>query len=126
MLLACSCAAFVCAVGGARSGWLFWEAAAAVDSAAAASQPTSQPLLPLPLNATQVTELFSGYVGAMLAEYAAAPATAWKAKDCAVYLVTALAVRGKTAAAGACCCCAAPGLLLQQCPRRARSASCAP
>lgn len=37
----------------------------------------------------------------MLAEYGAAPATAWKAKDTACYLVTALAVRGKTAAAGA-------------------------
>lgn len=85
----------------------------------------------------QVTELFSGYVAAMLAEYAAAPATAWKAKvgclaphsvsccalpsagrevkgcarshacetlwaqDCAIYLVSALTVRGKTAAAGA-------------------------
>ena len=48
-----------------------------------------------------MTELFSGYVGGMLSEYAAAPATAWKAKDCALYLVTALAVRGKTAAAGA-------------------------
>ncbi|PSC72253.1 Exportin-2 [Micractinium conductrix] len=49
----------------------------------------------------QVTELFSGYVGAMLAEHAHAPAANWKAKDCALYLVTALTVRGKTAAAGA-------------------------
>jgi exportin-2 (importin alpha re-exporter) len=49
----------------------------------------------------QVTELFSGYVGAMLQEYARSPAANWKAKDCAVYLVTALTVRGKTAAAGA-------------------------
>lgn len=49
----------------------------------------------------QVTELFSGYVGAMLAEYAASPGANWKAKDCAMYLVTALTVRGKTAAAGA-------------------------
>lgn len=53
---------------------------------------------PCPL---QVTELFSGYVGAMLQEYARSPAANWKAKDCAVYLVTALTVRGKTAAAGA-------------------------
>jgi exportin-2 (importin alpha re-exporter) len=37
----------------------------------------------------------------MLAEYAASPASAWRAKDCALYLVSALAVRGKTAAAGA-------------------------
>ena len=57
-------------------------------------QPTRPP-------ARQVTELFSGYVGAMLAEYGASPAAAWKAKDTACYLVTALAVRGKTAAAGA-------------------------
>jgi exportin-2 (importin alpha re-exporter) len=37
----------------------------------------------------------------MLAEYAGSPAAHWRAKDCAIYLVTALAVRGKTAAAGA-------------------------
>ncbi len=33
---------------------------------------------------------------AMLAEYAANPREAWKAKDCAIYLVLALTVRGKT------------------------------
>eukprot|EP00887_Chlorella_sp_A99_P002133 scaffold21.g2133.t1 len=48
-----------------------------------------------------VTELFNGYVAAMLAEYQASPAANWKAKDCAVYLVSALTVRGKTAAQGA-------------------------
>ena len=48
-----------------------------------------------------VTELCTGYVSAMLAEYAAAPATAWKAKDCALSLVMALAVKGKTGARGA-------------------------
>lgn len=37
----------------------------------------------------------------MLAEAARSPATNWRAKDCAIYLVTALTVRGKTAAAGA-------------------------
>lgn len=70
------------------------------------------PTLLLPPSPTpmQVTELFSGYVGAMLQEYARSPAGAWKAKDCAVYLVTALAVRavrcntclgrGSTASAG--------------------------
>ena len=59
-------------------------------------------LLPPPSpSLEQVTELFSGYVGAMLAEHAHAPAANWKAKDCALYLVTALTVRGKTAAAGA-------------------------
>lgn len=48
-----------------------------------------------------MTELFSGYVGAMLAEAAQAASGGWKAKDCAIYLVTALTVRGKTAAQGA-------------------------
>jgi len=59
------------------------------------------PSPPFPPAPRQVTELFSGYVGAMLQEYARSPAANWKAKDCAVYLVTALTVRGKTAAAGA-------------------------
>ena len=49
----------------------------------------------------QVTELFSKYVGALLAEGAAAPSQNWRAKDCALYLVVALTVRGRTAAAGA-------------------------
>ncbi|GAB4819020.1 hypothetical protein N2152v2_006066 [Parachlorella kessleri] len=49
----------------------------------------------------EVTELFTGYVGAMLAEAALSPQHNWRAKDCAIYLVTALTVRGKTAAAGA-------------------------
>lgn len=40
-----------------------------------------------------MTELFTGYVGAMLAEAARAPAANWKAKDCAIYLVAALTVR---------------------------------
>lgn len=49
----------------------------------------------------QVTELFTGYVGALLAEHAQNPAANWKAKDCAIYLVVALTVRGRTAAQGA-------------------------
>lgn len=49
----------------------------------------------------QVTNLFSGYVSALLAEHAANPPQTWKSKDCAMYLVVALAVRGRTAAAGA-------------------------
>lgn len=52
------------------------------------------------INAVQVTSLFSGYVSALLAEHASSPAQNWKAKDCAMYLVVALAVRGRTAAAG--------------------------
>jgi exportin-2 (importin alpha re-exporter) len=50
---------------------------------------------------TQTTELFSGYVAALLAEAAAAPEAAWRAKDAAIYLVSALAVKRRTAAAGA-------------------------
>jgi len=53
--------------------------------AAAIQQPVCPPL--------QVTRLFTGYVGAMLRDYAANPAGAWKSKDCAIYLVVALAVR---------------------------------
>ncbi|KAK9829548.1 hypothetical protein WJX72_006417 [[Myrmecia] bisecta] len=49
----------------------------------------------------EVTQMFSGYVGAMLSEYATNPAQNWKSKDCAIYLVMALTVRGKTAALGA-------------------------
>jgi exportin-2 (importin alpha re-exporter) len=37
----------------------------------------------------------------MLAEYAASGGKQWKAKDCAVYLVVALTVRGKTSDRGA-------------------------
>lgn len=48
----------------------------------------------------QVTKLFTGYVKQLLAE-AGASRESWKAKDAAMYLVTALAVRGKTAAQGA-------------------------
>ncbi|EIE27359.1 Cse1-domain-containing protein [Coccomyxa subellipsoidea C-169] len=49
----------------------------------------------------KVTELFTGYVGALLAEHAQNPTANWKAKDCAIYLVVALTVRGRTAAQGA-------------------------
>jgi len=50
---------------------------------------------------SEVTTLFTGYVSDMLGQYTTAPAAQWKAKDCAMYLVTALAVKGKTVAAGA-------------------------
>ena len=50
----------------------------------------------------QVTRLFTGYVGAMLRDYAANPAGAWKSKDCAVYLVVALAVCRHTRATKFC------------------------
>lgn len=46
----------------------------------------------------QVTALSSGYVGGMLQEFAANPESRWKAKDGALYLVTALTIRGKTMA----------------------------
>lgn len=48
-----------------------------------------------------ITAAVSGYVGGLLAEYAAAPGAAWKQKDAAIYLVIALTVRGKTEARGA-------------------------
>lgn len=48
-----------------------------------------------------LTAAVSTYVGNLLAEYAAAPGAAWKQKDCAIYLVIALTVRGKTEARGA-------------------------
>ena len=49
----------------------------------------------------QVTQLFTGYISSMLQQYAQSPEQNWKAKDCAIYLVMALTVRGKTAAQGA-------------------------
>ena len=49
---------------------------------------------------SQTTELFSGYVTALLAEAEASP-NAWQAKDAAIYLVTALAAKTKTSTAGA-------------------------
>ena len=49
----------------------------------------------------ETTQLFSGYVGALLSEANADPAGKWQAKDAAVYLVTALAAKTKTSTAGA-------------------------
>lgn len=48
-----------------------------------------------------MTQLFSSHVVAMLKAAAAAPTTEWKSKDCALFLVTALAARTKTTAGGA-------------------------
>lgn len=45
--------------------------------------------------------MFTGYVNTLLVEFAKDPANNWRAKDCAIYLVVALTVRGKTSAAGA-------------------------
>lgn len=49
----------------------------------------------------QVTELFTGYVGALLQEYASNTAEGWRAKDCAVYLVMAVTVKGRMGEKGA-------------------------
>lgn len=49
----------------------------------------------------QTTTMFSNSIGTLLAEQAAAPRGTWKPKDCAMYLVMALAVKGRTAALGA-------------------------
>ena len=44
----------------------------------------------------EVTQICSAYIGAMLQQYATNPAQNWVAKDVAIYLVTALAIRGST------------------------------
>ena len=43
-----------------------------------------------------VTRIFSGYITAMLRQYAQDPAKNWKAKDVALYLIAAIATRSKT------------------------------
>ncbi len=50
---------------------------------------------------SQTTQLFSGYVSALLSEAHADPVNAWKSKDAAIYLVTALAAKTRTHSAGA-------------------------
>eukprot|EP00879_Flechtneria_rotunda_P019331 GHRR01020303.1.p1 GENE.GHRR01020303.1~~GHRR01020303.1.p1 ORF type:complete len:890 (+),score=314.69 GHRR01020303.1:664-3333(+) len=50
---------------------------------------------------TEVTAMFTGYVTALLQEHAADPVNGWRAKDCAVYLVMAVTVKGKTGERGA-------------------------
>lgn len=50
---------------------------------------------------TQTTQLFSGYVSALLSESNADPSNKWQSKDAAMYLVTALAAKTKTSTAGA-------------------------
>ena len=47
-----------------------------------------------------VTEIFGKHVVELLAQHAASPATAWQAKDAAVYIVTSLAVKTSTAREG--------------------------
>lgn len=49
----------------------------------------------------QVTQLFTAYVEVLLQEAATNREANWRSKDAAMYLVTALAVTGKTAAKGA-------------------------
>lgn len=49
----------------------------------------------------EITDMCSAYVASMLREYSANPSAHWKSKDCAIYLLTALAVRGTTQAQGA-------------------------
>ncbi|GIL79702.1 hypothetical protein Vretimale_12351 [Volvox reticuliferus] len=49
----------------------------------------------------EISRLFTGYITAALADYAASPSTNWRSKDCAIYMVTALSVKGRTAAHGA-------------------------
>ncbi|BGP16685.1 hypothetical protein JCM10213_000398 [Rhodosporidiobolus nylandii] len=48
----------------------------------------------------QVTQIVTQYIGVYLQQYAASPATAWKSKDTAIFLLTSIASRGSTAAQG--------------------------
>ena len=43
-----------------------------------------------------VTTIFSGYISAMLQQYAQDPTKNWKSKDAALYLIAAIATRSKT------------------------------
>lgn len=45
---------------------------------------------------TEVTQLFTGYIQALLQEYSRDPVRAWRAKDTAIYLVLALTVQGRS------------------------------
>jgi exportin-2 (importin alpha re-exporter) len=49
----------------------------------------------------EATEILTSYINVLLAQYAGAPEKDWPNKDCALHMVMALAVKGKTAAAGA-------------------------
>ncbi|RWS11546.1 exportin-2-like isoform X2 [Dinothrombium tinctorium] len=44
----------------------------------------------------QITRVFSQYIDSMLASFAANPREHWKSKDAAIYLVTAMSVKGST------------------------------
>jgi exportin-2 (importin alpha re-exporter) len=48
----------------------------------------------------KITQIFGVYVQSMLAQYSADPKANWKSKDAALYLVTSLATRAKTAKHG--------------------------
>ena len=48
----------------------------------------------------QITSIFGEYVKRMLGIYNANPAQTWKSKDAAIYLVTSLATKAKTAKHG--------------------------
>lgn len=49
---------------------------------------------------SNITTIFSEYVGAMLQNYSKAPSTHWKSKDAAIYLVTSLTAKGQTSKHG--------------------------
>lgn len=49
---------------------------------------------------SQITSIFGKYIESMLQKFYAAPAQNWKSKDAAIYLVTSLATRAKTAKHG--------------------------
>eukprot|EP00055_Hartaetosiga_balthica_P015322 m.89700 g.89700 ORF g.89700 m.89700 type:complete len:956 (+) comp8838_c0_seq2:127-2994(+) len=47
-----------------------------------------------------VTDIFTQYVSTLLEEYESNPGDNWQSKDCAIFLITSLAVRSKTVQAG--------------------------
>ena len=49
----------------------------------------------------ETTEIVNSYIAQLLATYASSPENQWRMKDCAMHMVMALAVKGKTAVAGA-------------------------
>ena len=49
----------------------------------------------------ETTDIVNSYILQLLSRYTGNPATEWPVKDCAMHMVMALAVKGKTTAAGA-------------------------
>ena len=50
-----------------------------------------------------ITSIFGQYIGQMMAQFSADPKNRWPSKDAAIYLVTSLATKAKTAKHGITC-----------------------